>query len=693
MSHDDQTSAAGQVAPAGPDPLTTEADAEESPGLTIVDEASDDLVPAVVPEPVRARIRAVIAELAPHLREQLNLRIQRWWGDLYSAIAEVYPDPAATAGRALLVAVQAYAARPHDLHTLDAMRALEPDWFEQPRMVGYACYAERFAEPGTGLVGVADKAEHLRRLGVTYLHLMPLLQPRPEPSDGGYAVADYRSVRSDLGTTEDLRALTRTLRESGISTCVDLVLNHVAREHEWAVAARAGDPHYRDYFYVYPDRAEPDRYEATLPEVFPDFAPGNFTWDEDLQGWVWTTFNDYQWDLAWANPDVFVEMAEVICFLANLGVEVLRLDAIAFIFKRVGTNCQNQPEVHAITQALRTITRIACPAVIFKAEAIVGPDDLAAYLGQGEHYGKVSDIAYHNSLMVHIWSMLASRDATMAARALARIPHVPASTTWITYVRCHDDIGWAIDDQDAGAVGLTGHGHRGFLSDFYSGNFADSFADGLVFQYNPLTGDRRISGTTASLAGLEEALGRADPDLVNLAVRRILLAYAIIMSFGGIPMIWSGDEIAALNDAAWADEPAHALDNRWAHRPRIDWAEVSAVEHPEATPSPQQRVWDGLRRLVHIRGGLPLLHSRYASEPVECSDPGVFAVVQRQPAGVFLALHNVTEQARWVPAHWIREQGLEPTAMQDNLAIGEIRTDEGVTLGAYQSMWLTALPT
>jgi amylosucrase len=272
----------------------------------------------------------------------------------------------------------------------------------------------------------------LHDLGVTYLHLMPLLTTRPAPNDGGYAVVDYRTVRPDLGDTDDLRALTTTLRDHGVSLCLDLVLNHVAREHEWAERARAGEQRYRDYFYVFPDREEPDAYEATLPEVFPDFAPGNFTWDDDLDGWVWTTFNDYQWDVNWANPDVLCEYADIILNLANHGVEVLRLDAIAFIWKRLGTDCQNQPEVHALTQALRALTRIACPAVVFKAEAIVGPKDLLAYLGEGRHHGKVSDLAYHNSLMVQIWSMLATRDAVLGSHAIQQLTPPPPSTAWIT---------------------------------------------------------------------------------------------------------------------------------------------------------------------------------------------------------------------------------------------------------------------
>ena len=499
-----------------------------------------DKIPTAVPQALRARIADALSDLPLHRREQFVLRAQRWWADLREAVGELYPDPDEVAGRALLAAVRAFADRPDDLHALDARRVLEPDWFEQPAMVGYAAYAERFAGADAGLAGVAERVEHLRRLGVTYLHLRPLLKPRPAPDDDGYAVADHRAVRTELGTADDLRALTTRLREAGICVGTHLTLGYVAREHAWATAARAGDRHYRKYFHIYPDRTEPDEFEATLTAVSQGFAPSAFTYDEELDGWVWTTFHDYEWDLAWDNPDVLIELAEVSCYLANLGVEVVQLDALGFLWKRLGTTCQNQPEVHSIVQALRTVVRIACPAVIFLAEPIVRPDDAPALLGTGSHFGKLSDLAYHNALMVHIWSMLASRDARLAARALARIPAIPASSTWVTYVRNHDDIAWAIEDRDAGAVGVTGHGHRGFLSDFYSGDFAGSFADGLVFRYNPFTGDRRISGTTASLVGLGEAEATANDSEIDLAVRRVLLAYAIVMGFGGIPMICVG---------------------------------------------------------------------------------------------------------------------------------------------------------
>jgi amylosucrase len=480
---------------------------------------------------------------------------------------------------------------------------------------------------------------------------------------------DYRSVRPDLGTMEDLRKLTERLREHGISLCLDLVLNHVAKEHEWARRARAGEQRYRDYFHVFPSREMPDAYERTLPEVFPDFAPGSFTYDDELAGWVWTTFNAYQWDVDWANPDVLCEYADIILELANHGVEVLRLDAIAFIWKRLGTSCQNQPEVHALTQALRAVTRIACPALIFKAEAIVGPQDLLAYLGEREHYGKVSDLAYHNSLMVQIWSMLATQDALLGSHALQQLPPPPPSTAWITYARCHDDIGWAISDEDAAAVGLDGHAHRRFLSDFYAGSFPGSWARGLVFQENEATGDRRISGSLASLAGLQAG----DPH----AVRRILLAHAIMLGFGGLPVIWMGDELGLLNDPAWDETPEHAEDNRWAHRPTMPW------------PVTPNRVQRGVLGLVRARASLPHLHASVPARVLDPRDPAVFLVERRHPLGPMLGAYNMAPEPRHVPVEVLRAVGLDPARVLDHLT-GEppVVADEAVQLAPYAAAWL-----
>ena len=584
------------------------------------------------------------APVDPALTRSFDLRLARYGDDLRAGLRACYGDRAdETFERVLRIVAAAMQDRPEALRGLDEARLLAPDWLQDSRQIAYVAYADRFA--GT-LRGVEEHLDHLESLAVTHLHLMPLLEPRPGESDGGYAVQDYRRVREDLGTMEDLSSLASSLHDRGMSLELDLVLNHVAREHEWAERARAGEQRYRDYFLTFPDRTEPDAWEASLPEVFPDFAPGNFTWDADLERWVWTTFNAYQWDLDWSNPDVLCEFVEIICFLANQGVDMLRLDAIAFTWKRQGTNCQNLPEVHQLTRALRVAARIAAPALAFKAEAIVGPQDLVGYLGRGALSGKVSETAYHNSYMVQLWSALASRDTRLLATALGKFPPKPASTTWASYVRCHDDIGWAITDEDAADIGLSGFGHRAFLSDFYAGEFPGSFAEGLVFQHNPTTGDKRISGSLASLAGLERAVRSGDGAAIDLAVARILLLHAAMLGFGGLPLLYMGDEIALLNDPHWADDPAHAADNRWVHRPEMPWERVreAALDADRDAPrTPAGRVLAGVRHLIAVRTSLPQLHAAVESQVVSGADRRLLILRRDHPVSTMAQVLNMSE--------------------------------------------------
>lgn len=429
-----------------------------------------------------------------------ELRLERSRRDLFDMLERLYGrHPGYSGFRARLEETMrsAWSKRPSDLKWLDMKRDLEPDWFQRPDMVGYVFYIDRFAGD---LEGVLSKLDYLEEIGANYVHFMPCLKPRTGDSDGGYSVMDYRAINPAFGTMKDFEKVAKALRDRGISLCIDVVLNHTAREHAWAKAARNGDEVKQDYYLLFDDRTQPDAYEKTLLEIFPDTAPGSFTYDEALNKWVWTTFNTHQWDLNWANPQVFLEIVDVMFYLANKGVDVLRLDAVAFMWKRMGTRCQSEPEVHMILQALRAACHIVCPAVIHLEEAIVGPQEMLPYLGRGVHDGKEGNLAYHNSLMVQYWSALAARDTALMTHVLrTHFPPVLRNATYSTYIRCHDDIGWAITEDDAEAVGVTGPGHRAFLSDFYEGVFPGSFSRGRLFGVNPETGDKRISGSFASL--------------------------------------------------------------------------------------------------------------------------------------------------------------------------------------------------
>lgn len=493
----------------------------------------------------------------------------------------------------LLSLARSWFERDAELRLLDQAREQNPLWFQSNQMLGGVCYVDLFA--GT-LEGVRSKIPYFQELGLTYLHLMPLFKVPEGENDGGYAVSSYREVHPPLGTMEQLASLAGDLQAAGISLVVDLVFNHTSDEHIWAEHAKASDEEYMDFYRIFPSRELPNAYERNLREIFPDEHPGAFTFFSNLfksGGWVWTTFHSYQWDLNYANPAVFNRMAEEMLFLANQGVEVIRLDAVAFIWKELGTNCENLPQAHQLIRAFNAVARVASPALLFKSEAIVHPDEVAKYIGPTE-----CQLSYNPLLMALLWNSLATRKVRLLSQALERRFKIHPETAWINYVRVHDDIGWTFSDEDAMVLGVNGYDHRRFLNDFYRGRFEGSFARGLPFQLHPKTGDCRINGTCASLAGLEKAVREERPEQVELAIRRILLIHGVILTAGGIPLIYLGDEMGTLNDYTYRDDPDHAHDSRWVHRPRVDW-EKYAKRGDSSTM--EGRVYLGFQRLISLR--------------------------------------------------------------------------------------------
>lgn len=624
-------------------------------------------------------------------RDLFLIRLERYFADFYEPFAHLYQNHSnfekqlEKIGQLLL---EQYAARPESLKKLDLEREITPDWFQRETMLGGIYYVDLFAG---SLEGVRQHLPYLQELGLSYIHLMPLLTPRPGQNDGGYAVMDYFQVNPALGSIDDLEALAGELRANNMSLCIDLVVNHTAKEHEWAKRAMAGEKEFLDYYLTFDDRTMPDEYEKTLPEVFPDFAPGNFTYYPEMAGsgkWVWTTFNEFQWDLDYTNPAIFREMLNYMLYLSNKGIEILRLDAVPFMWKRLGTNCQNQPEVHHILQAFRALVRVVAPSVIFKAEAIVSPQDLISYLGTGKHTGKECKIAYNNSLMVLLWSTLASRKVALMTHTLRQMPPTPVGTTWITYIRLHDDIGWAVTDENAGAVGENGFLHRQFLNQFYSGHFPDSFSRGEVFQFNPATGDGRMSGMTASLAGLEKALADNDTAGIELALRRILLLYSVIFAYGGIPLIYMGDEIGLLNDYNYKQDPHKMNDNRWMHRPPMSW-EIAEQRHDSTTIA--GRIFLQMRSLIEARQRTPELHGAAIVTPLWTDNQHIFAFTREHPIyGRLLALGNFSEYPQAISTWWLNQnfsnKRLYDVSQSDKPSV-TVENNQ-LLLQSYQYLWL-----
>jgi amylosucrase len=546
---------------------------------------------------------------------------------------------------------QAWFERPADLRKLDTFREENPLWFHSSQMLGGIIYVDLFAG---NLEGVRNKIPYFQELGLTYLHLMPLFKAPEGENDGGYAVSSYRDVEPALGTIAELNSLSRDFRAAGISLVVDLVFNHTSDEHRWALRAKAGDEEYQAFYRIFPDRTGPDAYEHTLREIFPDEHSGAFTFFPELPvpgseqrgAWVWTTFHSYQWDLNYANPAVFNRMAEEMLFLANQGVEVLRLDAVAFTWKELGTSCENLPGAHTLIRAFNAVARVASPALLFKSEAIVHPDEVAKYIDPQE-----CQLSYNPLLMALLWNTLATRNGNLLSQALATRYAIDPGCAWVNYVRCHDDIGWTFSDEDAAQFGVNGGDHRRFLNDFYRGRFPGSFARGLPFQENPKTGDCRISGTCASLAGLEKSLKEEGPLEVELSIRRILVLYGITLLAGGIPLIYLGDEVGMVNDYSFRDDPAHERDSRWVHRPRTDWANLEMRKNPETIAG---QVYHRLLDLVRLRkeydvfagGGLEVM-------PTE--NPHVLGFVRRNHGKRAAVLVNFSESEQFLAARLLEQ--------------------------------------
>ena len=595
----------------------------------------------------------------------------------------------------MIMAARSWRRRPGYLKKLDSRREADPLWHQHENMVGGVLYVDLFSD---NLVGLYDHIGYFKKLGLTYLHLMPIFSVPREGSDGGYAVSDYRSIHPDIGTMEELTALSRILRDEGISLVLDFVMNHTSNEHMWASRAKDGDPEYQAYYLMFDDRAEVDRYQRHLRDIFPDMRRGSFTFDEASGKWVWTTFNSFQWDLNYANPAVFNAMAREMLFLANVGVDVLRLDAVAFTWKRIGTDCENLPEAHQLIRAFNALARIVAPGLLFKSEAIVHPDEVIRYIHPEE-----CQLSYNPMLMALLWESLATRDVRLLAHSMKHRALIPEGCSWVNYLRCHDDIGWTFDDGDAWAVGIDPDGHRRFLNDFYTGHFPGSFAAGMPFQFNPDTGDLRISGTLASLAGLEKALEEQDPVLVEAAIRRINLLRSIMISAGGIPLIYLGDEWGMLNDYTFLSDPALAYDSRWVHRSKKKWARQEGETDPDAL---EWRFFNALVTMVGLRKQLPAFKNA-GMAVIETHNPHVFGYLRQSEDQTILVLNNFSEFPRHVPGEALA--GAAPAARyidritdrvieggngggsEGDGSEGDGSEGDGVDLAGHQYVWLECI--
>jgi len=532
--------------------------------------------------------------------------------------------------------------RKADLRSLDARREADPDWYRDRGLLGMMLYVDNFAGD---LQGVKGKLPYLRECGVNYLHLMPLLASPKGRSDGGYAVSDFRAVQPELGTMEDLESLTDRCREDGVSVCLDFVMNHTSEDHEWARKARAGESGYRERYFFYDDWTIPNEFEKTVPQVFPTTAPGSFTWLDDCRQVVMTSFYPYQWDLNYANSVVFNDMTENMLFLANRGIDVIRLDATPYIWKELGTSCRNLPQVHTLVRMMRLACEIVCPAVLLLGEVVMEPAKVAPYFGTSDK--PECHMLYNVTTMASTWHTLATGDVSLLRRQLDAMSALPKEFTFLNYLRCHDDIGWGLDYpwlRENFAIDEVAH--KRYLNQWFTGKLSDS--RGELYNDDPRLGDARLCGTAASLCGVEAAGFEKDPFKLERAVHCDLMLHAWMLTQSGIPVLYSGDEVGQLNDWSYHQDPDKWDDSRYLHRGKFQW-ELAKLRQDRETR--QGKLFLGLRRLEQIRAAEPAFDARADVWTFDTGSPHVLGVGRWYQGRKLIALFNFSQEfvTAWTP--------------------------------------------
>ena len=577
-------------------------------------------------------LNEILDQLKPEIREQelhhFYTRLGANFYSLFSLFQQLYgnrPDSKLHLLKLVEVMARQYILRSPELKKTDLAREKDFNWFLSPKWVGMTLYADGFTED---LKDLLSKISYFEELGINLVHIMPILECPENASDGGYAVSNYRKIDERVGDLEDIQNIAQEMKNKDILLVLDIVVNHTSNEHEWAEKARSGDQNYQNYYYTFKNREIPDMFERTLPDVFPQTAPGNFTWDEAMGKWVMTVFNNYQWDLNYQNPAVFCEMLDILLFWANKGVDILRLDAVAFLWKKIGGSSQNEPEAHILLQLFKDCCQITAPGTLFIAEAIVAPVEIVKYFGEDAINAKECEIAYNATLMALLWDAVATKNAKLLKQGIRNLPDKLERATWLNYIRCHDDIGLGFTDESIVQAGYEPYSHRQFLLNYFSGKFNDTAARGLLFGQNPKNNDARISGTLTSLIGLEKALEEDDQEKIDITIKHIILLHNIIFTFGGIPLIYYGDEIGTLNDYSYMGNLSKANDSRWAHRPKIDWNKERLRKIPGTI---QHTIFSDLQQMIRARKKISAFGDFNNRELINLSNPHLFAFLRIDP--------------------------------------------------------------
>ena len=600
-------------------------------------------------------------------QEEFAVRFRRHEDELKWLYYELYHSDAQAYAYFTDMLYRCWEERSESLKLMDRAREAFPDWYKGHHLTGMLMYVNAFA--GT-LQGVRQKLDYIADCGVNYLHLMPLLESPKDRSDGGYAVSDFRKVQPELGTMEDLRELAEDCHTRGIAVCLDFVMNHTSEDHEWARRARAGEPEYQSRYFFYDSWEIPNAYERTVPQVFPTTAPGNFTWCPEAGKVVMTTFYPYQWDLNYMNPTVFNDMTDNMLNLCNHGVDIIRLDAVPYIWKSLGTSCRNLPQVHTLVRIMRMVCEIVCPGTLLLGEVVMEPSKVVPYFGTIEK--PECHMLYNVTTMATLWHTVATKDVRLLAHQMQQVFRLPHEYTFLNYLRCHDDIGWGLDYDFLRQFAQEEVPHKKFLNDYLTGKWSGSTSRGELYNDDPRLGDARLCGTTASLCGVEAAREAGDKAAMTRALRLDTTLHAFMFTLSGVPVLYSGDEIAQENDVSYHDNPLKKDDSRYLHRGDMDW-EKAAKRTRKTTP--EGRIFAAVRLLEELRGKHQVFDSEGDTWLLDTGNVHVLGIGRYYRGEQLLALFNFSDQPQKA---WLRDEKIYTDLISGKEGdAGTVRLDAG----------------
>lgn len=565
-----------------------------------------------------------------------------------------------------------YMARDQKIKALDQKREKDPAWFRRKDMLGMMLYIDNFA--GT-IKGLQKKLSYLESCNVNYIHLMPFLDSPEGRSDGGYAVADFRKVRPDLGSMDDLSKLSEECHKRGISLCMDFVMNHTSEDHEWARRARQGEGEYMSRYFFYDNDNIPAQYEKTVPQVFPTTAPGNFTWLPEIGHYVMTSFYPYQWDLNYRNPRVFNEMMYNFLYLANQGMDIIRIDAVPYIWKELGTQCRNLKQVHTIVRMMRMIGEIVCPGVVLLGEVVMEPEKVVPYFGTVEK--PECHMLYNVTTMATTWNCVATRDVRLLKKQMDIVNRLPKEYTFLNYLRCHDDIGWGLDFGTLQTWGMDEVKHKKYLNDYFTGKYPNSVSRGELYNDDPRLGDARFCGTTASMCGVESAGFEQDEKKMQDAVRMDIMLHAYMLTQSGIPMLYSGDEVGQVNDYTYKKEPDKAADSRYIHRGRFQWDLADACNDSKTVSG---QIFQALGQLETLRKKEKVFDADADCQVVDAGDDSILCLMRSKGKEQMIGLFNFHDMER--------KAALQMEGIWKNMLDGKTQDTQDITLTGHGFVWL-----